>query len=200
MDISADPATAFMIGVALAWLAGVRVYLTIFGVGLAAHMGWLELPASLQLAQSPIVLTFCGALALVEFFADKLPGADSIWDLVHTLVRIPAGAFLGTIALPGIGGDATLAGLALGGGVAALSHGLKSSTRALINASPEPLSNWTASFTEDALVISGLWLVFTHPLWAMLLLLLATSAFVAIVVLLFRLVRHVARQFRSAVA
>ena len=200
MDISADPATTFMIGIALAWLAGVRVYLTIFGIGLAAHLGWMDLPESLQLARSPIVLGFCGVLALIEFFADKLPGVDSVWDLAHTLVRIPAGAFLGAIALPGGLGEASVAGMALGGGVAALSHGLKSSTRALINSSPEPLSNWTASFAEDALVVAGLWLVFTHPLWALLLLLIATLVFVAVIVVLFRLVRLVARQFRAAAA
>lgn len=200
MEISTHPAAPFVLGIVLAWLAGVRVYLTIFGVGLAAHFGWMDLPASIALAKSPIVLAVCGALAVVEFLTDKLPGVDSVWDLLHTLVRIPAGAFLGGIAIPTDSGEASLAGMVLGGSVAALSHGLKSGTRALINTSPEPASNWTASVAEDGLVLAALALAIAHPWWALALLVAASIAFVVAIVLLYRLVRHVARRVRAAVA
>jgi len=200
MEFSTHPAAPFALGIVLAWLAGVRVYLTIFGVGLAAYFGWMELPESVALAKSPVVLGVCGVLAIVEFLTDKLPGVDSVWDLLHTLVRIPAGAFLGGIALPTDGGEASVTGMVLGGAVAALSHGLKSGTRALINTSPEPASNWTASIAEDGLVLATLALALVHPWWALALLIVATIAFIIAIVLLYRLVRHVARRVRVAVA
>jgi len=152
----------FAIGILLAWLAGIRVYLTVFGVGVAGLLGWLELPPALQVAQSPWVLGVSGALALVEFFADKIPGVDSGWDLLHTLLRVPAGAFLAAAA---ISPDGHLGAgmLATGAGIALASHGLKAGTRLLLNLSPEPVSNWAASGTEDTLVLGGLALATLHP-------------------------------------
>lgn len=156
----------FSIGLALAALAGVRVYLTVFGVGLAGLMGWVPLPGALEVTSSYWVLGTSGTLALVEFFADKIPGVDSGWDLLHTLLRIPVGAFL-TAATLSPDGDLGIATLATGAGVAALTHGLKTGARAMINGSPEPASNWTASLTEDAAVLGGLGLVYAHPLIAL---------------------------------
>ncbi|MCC6563042.1 MAG: DUF4126 domain-containing protein [Xanthomonadales bacterium] len=200
MDISTDPAVPFALGIVLAWLAGVRVYLTLFGVGVAAHFGWMELPQSLALTQSPWVLGVCAAMALIEFATDKIPGVDSIWDLLHTLVRIPAGAFLGGLALPGAGGEASATGMALGAAVAALSHGLKSGTRAFINTSPEPASNWAASLAEDGLVLVAFGLALAHPGWALLLLASATFVFIATIVFLYRLMRRIALRLRGAEA
>jgi len=154
----------FAIGVLLAWLAGIRVYLTVFGVGLAGALGWLDLPQALEVAQSPWVLGVSGALAVAEFFADKIPGVDSGWDLLHTLLRVPAGAFLAAATLsPDTGGDLSAGMLATGAGVALTSHLLKAGSRALLNTSPEPVSNWTASITEDVAVVGGLALAFSHP-------------------------------------
>lgn len=154
----------FAIGVLLAWLAGIRVYLTVFGVGLAGALGWLELPQALEVAQSPWVLGVSGALAVAEFFADKIPGVDSGWDLLHTLLRVPAGAFLAAATLsPDTGGNLSAGMLATGAGVALTSHLLKAGSRALLNTSPEPVSNWTASITEDVAVVGGLALAFTYP-------------------------------------
>jgi uncharacterized membrane protein len=156
----------FALGLALACLAGVRAYFTVFGVGLAGLLGWVDLPAALQVTTSPWVLGTAGALALVEFFADKIPGVDSGWDLLQTLARIPAGAFLAAATLSDdgqLGGGA----LALGAGAAMGMHALKSGTRALINASPEPVSNWTASLGEDAAAIGALALVYSHPFIAL---------------------------------
>jgi hypothetical protein len=152
----------FAIGVLLAWLAGIRVYLTVFGIGLAGLLGWLDLPQALQVTQSPWVLGVSGALALAEFFADKIPGVDSGWDLLHTLLRVPAGAFLAAAAMSP-DGHLGAGMLATGAGVALASHGLKAGTRLLVNMSPEPVSNWAASGTEDGLVVGGLALAFVHP-------------------------------------
>jgi hypothetical protein len=156
----------FATGVLLAWLAGIRVDLTVFGVGLAGALGWLDLPPALQATQSPWVLGVSGGLALVEFLADKIPGVDSGWDLLHTLLRVPAGAFLAAAALSP-DGHLGAGMLATGAGVALASHALKSSSRMLLNLSPEPLSNWTASTTEDGVVLGGLALAFVHPLLAL---------------------------------
>lgn len=152
----------FAIGVVLAWLAGIRVYLTVFGVGVAGALGWLDLPQALEATQSPWVIGVSGVLAAAEFFADKIPGVDSGWDLLHTLLRVPVGAFLAAATLSG-DGQFGAGALATGAGVALTSHLLKSGSRALLNASPEPISNWTASVSEDVAVVGGLALVFAHP-------------------------------------
>ena len=168
-----DQTHLFAIGVLLAWLAGIRVYLTVFGVGLAGVFGWLDLPQALQAAQSPWVLGVSGMLAAGEFFADKIPGVDSVSDLLHTLLRVPAGAFLAAATMSPDG--ALGAGmLATGAGVALTSHLVKSGSRALLNTSPEPVSNWTASVAEDAVVVGGLALAFSYP-WIALALVVAVS-------------------------
>jgi len=186
----------FAIGVLLAWLAGIRVYLTVFGVGLAGYFGWLDLPQALQVTQSPWVIGVSGALALVEFFADKIPGVDSGWDLLHTLLRVPAGAFLAASAMSA-DGHLGAGMLATGAGVALTSHVLKSGSRALLNTSPEPVSNWTASVSEDVAVVGGLALAFAHP-WLALVLVVAISVSLALAVWwlwrkLFRGVRTLSR-------
>ena len=157
-----NEAHLFAIGLALAALAGVRVYLTVFGTGIAGLMGWVDLPQALEVITSYWVLGTAGVLATVEFFADKIPGVDSGWDLLHTLLRIPVGAFLAAATLSP-NGDLGLGALAAGAGVATVTHVLKSATRALINSSPEPASNWTASLGEDSVVLGGLSLAFSHP-------------------------------------
>ena len=170
----------FVIGILLAWMAGIRVYLTVFGVGLAGALGWLDLPDALQATQSWWVLGTSGALALTEFFADKIPGVDSAWDLLHTLARVPAGAFLAAATLSPdgqLGGGA----LAAGAGVALTSHLLKSGSRALLNTSPEPVSNWTASVAEDVAVVGGLSLAFAYP-WLALVLVVGFSLALALLV------------------
>lgn len=169
-------AHVFAIGILLAWLAGIRVYLTVFGVGIAGAMGWIDLPQALQATESPWVLGVSGALAIAEFFADKIPGVDSGWDLLHTLLRVPAGAFLAAAAMspdgslgPGV--------LAAGAGVTLTSHFLKSSTRAALNTSPEPVTNWTASVGEDVMTVGGLALAFSHPWIALAIVVTLTTVF-----------------------
>lgn len=166
-------APLFVIGILLAWLAGVRVYLTVFGVGLAGLLGWIELPRALQATESWWVLGTSGTLAVVEFCADKIPGVDSIWDLLHTLARVPAGAFLAAATFSP-DGHLNGAALAAGAGVALTSHSLKAGMRALLNTSPEPASNWIASIGEDAVVSAILALALTHPWLALSLALVAS--------------------------
>src|ERR671915_1183583 len=145
----------------LAWGAGLRAYAVIFAVGLAGYLGYLELPGYLDVLQHPLVLVASGFMTLVEFFADKLPWLDSVWDAVHSFIRIPAGAALAAAVFGDSGAAVALAAALLGGTLAAGVHLAKSGTRAAINTSPEPFSNWTASLTEDALVPAGLWAAIT---------------------------------------
>lgn len=170
----------FAIGLALAALSGVRAYLTVLGVGLAGLMGWIELPAGLEVAMSPWVMGTAGALTVIEFFADKIPGVDSGWDLLNTVLRVPVGAFLAAATLSP-DGQLGMFGLVAGGSAALLTHSLKASTRAMINTSPEPVSNWTASAGEDVLALTALGLVFAHP-WLALGLLIGVLSCVAFVV------------------
>jgi hypothetical protein len=167
----------FAIGILLAWLAGIRVYLTVFGLGIAGAMGWLDLPPALDVTTSPWVLGVSGLLAGAEFFADKIPGVDSGWDLLHTLLRVPVGAFLAAATLSP-DGQLGAGMLATGAGVALTSHVLKAGSRALLNTSPEPVSNWTASVTEDAVVVGGLALAFAHP-WIALVIVVGVSVLFA---------------------
>lgn len=166
---------------ALAWGAGVRLYLVLLLLGLAGHLGWMVLPAHLSLLAHPAVLGASGLMALVEFGADKLPWLDSLWDAVHTFIRIPAGAALAATVFSASDSSIGAAAAILGGGIAAGTHFTKAGGRAAINASPEPLSNWVASFSEDLLVPSGLWLALAHP--ALFLALLALFAIAAVLML-----------------
>ena len=192
-------APLFALGLVLAWLAGVRVYLTVFGVGLAGALGWMDLPPALEVTQSPWVLGVSALLALVEFFADKIPGVDSAWDLVHTLLRVPVGAFLAAAALSP-DGHLGAGALATGAGVALASHGLKAGTRALLNASPEPVTNWTASAGEDAATLGVLALLFAHPLAALGLVLLLSLLVALALAWLWRRMRSLLRPTARRVA
>ena len=163
MTDSLDTAQLIAIASVLGFASGIRLYLVLFAVGLAGYMQWAELPAGLQLLAQPWVLGASGLMMAVEFFADKVPALDSLWDTVHTLIRIPAGAALAAAVF---GADsatwATVAAL-LGGSLAATSHFTKAGSRALINTSPEPFSNVVASSAEDVLAGGLLLLVLAYP-------------------------------------
>lgn len=163
-------APVFALGLALACLAGVRAYLTVLGVGIAALLGWLPTSTEATVLTSPWVLGTAAALALVEFAADKIPGVDSAWDLVNTVARVPVGAFLASAALAPEG-EWSLLAAALGGTAALSTHALKAGTRVAINASPEPVSNWVASSAEDGAVLGGLALALVAPVLALVLML-----------------------------
>ncbi len=152
------------IAAALAWGSGLRAYAVIFAVGLAGALGWVELPGHLRLLEHPLVLGASGLMSAVEFFADKLPWLDTVWDAVHSFIRIPAGAALAAAVFGDSGAAVALAAAILGGTLAAGAHLAKAGTRAAINTSPEPFTNWTASLAEDAIVPFGLWLAVAHPI------------------------------------
>lgn len=148
----------------LGWASGLRLYLVLFVVGMLGRYGGVELPAELQLLSSPMVLAASGLMLLVEFFADKIPLLDSLWDTLHTFIRIPGGALLAASMMGDTSQGAALAAAILGGSLAASSHFTKAGARAVINTSPEPLSNWAASISEEGMTLAGIWLAFKHPL------------------------------------
>jgi hypothetical protein len=148
---------------ALGWASGVRLYLVVLLTGLAGFMGWIQLPQGLHLLAHPVVLGASGFMVFVEFFTDKIPGLDSLWDVVHTVIRIPAGAALAAGVFGADSGLMALVAALMGGTLAATSHAAKATTRAAINTSPEPFSNVGASLFEDGMVPAGLWLAIAHP-------------------------------------
>ena len=195
--MNADTTHLLAIAAALGWASGLRLYAVLFLTGLAGYLGWIDLPAGLRLLQHPVMLGASGLMLFVEFFADKIPGVDTLWDAVHTLIRIPAGAVL---AASVFGLDqATLAtGAALlGGTLAATSHVAKATTRAAVNTSPEPFSNLALSFLGDAAVPGALWLAFAHPVVALIVLAIATLSMVAIIALLMKFLRGLIAKMRG---
>lgn len=176
----------------LGWTSGLRFYAVLFFLGLLHRTGMYVLPGSLDMLAHPWVLAISGLLFVTEFFADKIPGVDTLWDAVHTFIRIPGGALLAAAAVAGGDPGLGLAAGLLGGTVAAGAHFTKAGSRALINTSPEPFSNWTASFTEDAVSLGALWMALQYP--ALFLGLLALFVLVALWLLpkLWRGVRRVA--------
>ncbi len=160
-----DTTQLLAIAAALGWASGLRLYAVLFLTGGAGWLGWVELPAGLQLLQSPLMLAGSGLMLFVEFFADKVPGLDTIWDMINTLIRIPAGAALAAAVFGVDQGNWAAAAALLGGSLAATSHVAKASTRAAINTSPEPFSNIGMSLIGDASVPLMLWLSWEHPVW-----------------------------------
>lgn len=148
----------------LGWTSGLRFYAVLFCLGLLQRSGMYALPGELDMLGHPWVLAVSGLLFATEFFADKIPGFDSLWDAVHTFIRIPGGALLAAGAVAGGDPGLALAAGLLGGTVAAGAHFTKAASRALINTSPEPFSNWAASFSEDAVSLGALWLALKFPL------------------------------------
>lgn len=147
----------------LAWASGLRLYLVLFLAGLLAHLGYLQLPENLVLLKHPLVMAASGTMLLAEFVADKVPGFDSFWDTLQTFVRIPAGGALAALSLGVADPAAMLAAGLVGGTITAGTALTKAGGRLAINTSPEPFTNWAASFGEDAMVIGGFWLMLQHP-------------------------------------
>ncbi len=146
------------------WASGINLYAAILVLGFLGATGYVDLPAGLQVVSDPLVMMAAGVMYAVEFFADKVPGVDTAWDTLHTFIRIPAGGMLAAGAVGDAGLGAEVAAALLGGGMAAASHAAKAGSRVLINTSPEPFSNWTASVAEDLGVVGGLLLALNHPL------------------------------------
>ncbi|MFN2385498.1 MAG: DUF4126 domain-containing protein [Thermoanaerobaculia bacterium] len=184
-------------GVATA--SGLRLYGTVAALGLLHRTGALRLPAGLEsLAELPIII-IAGVLYVVEFVADKIPAFDSVWDSIHTFIRVPAAAVLAYAAFGPVDESWRIGAALLCGTIALSSHAIKASSRLAINASPEPLSNWAASFSEEAIVFGLIWLAVTHPIAALVVGLLTVVVAVLLASWIIRMMRRVlARRPRSA--
>ena len=197
MNPELDLTQLFAIAAGLGWASGLRLYAVVFLTGLAGSLGWVPLPSGLAVLQHPALLWASGAMLAVEFLADKIPWVDSLWDTVHTFIRIPAGAAL---AYGVFGGDqatwATVAAL-LGGTLAAAAHTAKATTRAAANTSPEPFSNLALSLAGDAIVPGMLWLSWQHPVAFFFALAVALVAMAIATVLLFKFLRGLGRRLRG---
>ena len=182
---------------ALGWASGLRLYAVLFLVGAAGALGLAPLPHGLLLLEHPLMLAASGCMLLVEFFADKIPGVDTLWDMVHTVLRIPAGAALAAAVFGADQATWAAAAALLGGSLAATSHAAKATTRAAANTSPEPFSNIALSLAGDALVPASLWMAWTHPALFLPLLALAVVLSVALLWMLARFLRGLLRRVGS---
>src|SRR5579863_7242459 len=161
MKIPGSELVALLIAVSFA--AGLNVYATVATLGLIAHAGWVQLPPSLHLLENWYVIGASVALFLVEFFADKVPAFDLIWNALHTFVRIPVAALIAYEATKPLSPEQQLFATLLGAVVALAAHGGKTAVRAAVTPSPEPLSNAALSLGEDVLAVAIAWLATRHP-------------------------------------
>ncbi|MFT5576130.1 MAG: hypothetical protein ACI89D_001650 [Bermanella sp.] len=164
--------TLISLSMGVAWASGLNLYAAILVLGIGGATGNVDLPPALHVLQDPMVLMAAGAMYAVEFFADKTPGVDTAWDSLHTFIRIPAGAMLAAGSVGDVTPALQIAAGIMGGSLTTVTHAAKASSRVLINASPEPFSNWTASVMEDVAVIGGLWAALNHPVLFIVLLVL----------------------------
>lgn len=196
MDIVAP----IVMAAGLGWASGLRLYAVLFFLGVLHHVGMITLPPDLGILAHPAVMVVSGTLFLIEFGADKIPGFDSVWDAFQTFVRIPGGALLAAAAVADHSAALALAAAILGGTLAAGAHFTKAGSRALINTSPEPFSNWTASLTEDALAAGMVWFAFTHPLASAAILIVLVALMIWLLPRLWRGVRRVIHAVRAIAA
>ncbi len=197
MTARMDMPALLALAAALGWASGFRLYAVVFLVGAMGYAGWIALPEGLTLLTHPAVLAASGFMLLVEFFADKIPWVDSLWDTVHSVIRIPAGALLAAGVFGADSGTMGVVAGILGGSLAATSFATKATTRAAINTSPEPFSNWLASFFEDGLVVATVWLATQYPIAFGVALALALVVSVLLLVLLYKFLRIVLRKLRD---
>ncbi len=155
--------TTLALTMGVAWASGINLYAAIVTLGLLSYNDQINLPPDLEIVANPLVIGAAGLMYVVEFFADKIPGVDTVWDSIHTFIRIPAGALLATAAIGDVSPAMMAAAGIVGGGLATGTHAMKAGSRVLINTSPEPFTNWGASIGEDVSVISGIWLCLNHP-------------------------------------
>ena len=189
-----DAVNIIALSMGAAWASGINLYATIVMLGYMGITGNIELPPGLQILSDPMVMGASGLMYCVEFFADKIPGVDSSWDTLHTFIRIPAGAMLAASAVGDVTPAIELSAALLGGTLAAGSHTTKAGSRLLINTSPEPFSNWTASISEDLLVIGGLWAALNHPVFFIIGLIIFIMLMIWLLPRLWRLIKHIFRQ------
>jgi len=181
---------ALSLAMGTAWTSGINLYATVAALGIASRAEMIQLPPDLQLLGHPAVIGVACIMYLIEFFADKVPYVDSGWDVLHTFIRVPAGAILAARSLGDMNPALELVAILAGGSIALAAHGTKAATRLAINASPEPFSNWIASVTEDITVFGSIWLMFNHPIVMIILVLGFFALLVWILPKIFRLAKR----------
>ena len=181
----------------VAWASGINLYAVLLVLGLGGASGNIDLPTELALLENPLVIGAAGLMYMVEFGADKIPGVDTVWDTLHTFIRLPAGAMLAAGAVGEAEPAIILAAAIVGGSVTATSHFVKSGSRMLINTSPEPVSNWTASIAEDISVVGAIWLALNHPLLLLGLLVVFVGLSIWLLPKLWRLIKRLFLRIRS---
>jgi len=195
--MSLDLTHLIAIAAVLGWASGLRLYAVVFITGMAGWLGWVQLPGDLHVLSNPIVLGASGLMLFIEFFVDKIPGLDSLWDMVHTFVRIPAGAALAGAVFGGDQASWVTAAALMGGTLAATSHAAKLTTRASANTSPEPFSNIALSLLGDSAVPLMLWLSWAHPVVALVALAAIVVVSIVVVVILWRFLAGLIRRMRG---
>lgn len=197
MDQLNQISSTIALSMGAAWASGINLYAAIFMLGAMGASGNMTLPPGLEVLADPLVITAAGVMYVVEFIADKIPGIDTGWDSIHTFIRIPAGALLAAGAVGDVSQPMAIAAGLLGGGLAAGSHATKAGSRVLINASPEPFSNWFASVGEDVVVVAGLWTALQHPTLFLLLLIVFILFMVWFLPKIWRGIKKVLRSISS---
>jgi hypothetical protein len=173
-----------------AWLSGINLYATVLTLGLLQRFHLANLPGDLEYLAHTWVLILSGALFAVQFIADKIPAVDSVWDMIHTFIRVPAGAIMAAAAFAHLDPGVRLAALLVGGGIALSSHSAKTATKLAANASPEPLSNMALGLAGDVVSVGGTVLMAAHPIVMAVLVVLAIIFSVILVRWIFRMMRR----------
>lgn len=159
-----DAISSIALASGLSWASGIRLYFTVCTIGLLAKLGYIHLPDALNILETPMVIGVSGVLMIVEFLADKIPYVDTAWDSIQTFIRIPAGALLAMGAINSADPLVMVLAALLGGSLTGMTHATKAGSRALINTSPEPVTNIATSFGEEGLLLGGGWLALTQPM------------------------------------
>lgn len=192
-----DTVSIIALSMGAAWASGINLYATIFMLGYLGSTGNIDLPPDLMVVTDPLVMTSAGLMYCVEFFADKTPGVDTAWDTLHTFIRIPLGAVLAMGAVGDVTPAVQLAAFIAGGSLTAATHATKTGSRIVINSSPEPVTNWTASVGEDLLVITGIWAALNHPVAFLIALLIFIALMIWLLPKIWRGVKHIFNSIRN---
>ena len=192
-----DTVSIIALSMGAAWASGINLYATIFMLGYLGTTGNIDLPPDLMVVTDPLVMTSAGLMYCVEFFADKTPGVDTAWDTLHTFIRIPLGAVLAMGAVGDVTPAVELAAFIAGGSLTAATHATKTGSRIVINSSPEPATNWTASIGEDLLVITGIWAALNHPVAFLIALVIFIALMIWLLPKIWRGVKHIFNSIRN---
>lgn len=192
-----DTISIIALSMGVAWASGINLYATIFMLGYLGSTGNIDLPPDLMVVTDPLVMTSAGLMYCIEFFADKTPGVDTAWDALHTFIRIPLGAVLAMGAVGDMTPAVEFAAFIVGGSLTAATHATKTGSRIVINSSPEPVTNWTASIGEDLLVITGVWTALNHPIAFIIALIIFIALMIWLLPKIWRGIKHIFNSIRN---